>query len=84
MNRDSEAFFLGNMRDDFADLSDEEYQLSSIQRTSHGRHTSSSFGAPTRNNKHRERIGPMILLVELAHRIRRRLFEYSGTSSSVR
>lgn len=38
--------------------------------------TWSSDGAPTRSNKHRDRIGPMILLVELAQRITRKLDVY--------
>lgn len=34
--------------------------------------TSSSDGAPTRSNRHRLRMGPMILLVELAHKMTRK------------
>lgn len=60
-------------RDVRKDLDDLDYV--SLHQTV-GRRTSSSDGAPTRSRRHLERMGPMILEVELAQRMIRRLAVY--------
>lgn len=67
-----EVFLLRDAGEDSAHLRYEEDQFLRSDQEG-GRRTSSSDGAPTRRSRQRLRIGPMIRLVELAHRITRKL-----------
>lgn len=77
VGRQGEVLAFGDVIDDLADLG-----ASSDAGPVFARHvrTSSSVGAPTRSRRQRLRIGPMILLVELAHKMRRMLVVYSSKS----